>query len=168
MIENLLVWGKEFIINFSYLGIFAISIVSTSTLFLPFPIYVIIFFASGLGLNPLLVGIVAGVGSALGEFTGYFIGVGGRYIIREHEKKTPKAVRFFTKFFKKYGFVTIVITSFLPFPFDFIGILSGMSRYKIKKFFLATALGKCIKTILIAYAGVLSLPFITVFIRSKF
>jgi membrane protein YqaA with SNARE-associated domain len=158
--EAFVLWANQLIIEFSYLGIFIISVISSSTIFLPFPIYVVIFFAPGIGLNPLLVGLVAGIGSAVGELTGYFIGLGGEKAIEHKEKKQPKLVKFFENLFKKYGFPVIVITAFIPFPFDIIGILSGLAEYDIKKFFIAVAIGKILKTTLIAYAGFIGLPYI--------
>jgi len=158
--ETFILWAKEFIINFSYLAVFLLSIIGTSTVFIPFPIYIIIFFAAGLGMNPLLVGIVAGLGSAIGELTGYLIGIGGRRVIEGKKENPPKIVRMFTKLFKRFGFAVIALTSFLPFPFDFIGILSGVSNYDIKKFYVATALGKIAKCVLIAYAGYVGVPLI--------
>jgi len=163
--ETFILWAKELIINFSYLAVFALSIIGTSTIFIPFPIYFIIFFAAGLGLNPLAVGIVAGLGSAVGELTGYLIGMGGRYMVEEKKRKPHKIVNFFTKYFKKFGFAVIALTSFLPFPFDFIGILSGVSNYDIKKFYVAVAIGKIAKCVLIAYAGYVGVPFIEQFIE---
>ncbi len=165
--ESLMPWMQNFLTEFGYIAVFVSSLISTSTIFLPLPIYFIIFFASGLGLNPLLVGILAGIGSAVGELTGYFIGIGGRTIL-EKKKKEPGLIIFFTKLFSKYGFLTIVLTSFLPFPFDIIGILSGMSNYSIKKFFIATLIGKTIKTILIAYAGSFTIPYLDTILKSNF
>lgn len=157
--ENFMLWSEELITSFSYLGIFLVSFIGTSTIFIPFPIYVIIFFAAGVGLNPLIVGVVAGFGSATGELTGYLIGAGGRQVA-EVKRKVPKFVKFFTKLFEKFGFLVISITSFLPFPFDFIGILSGMSNYDIKKFFIAVLIGKALKCLIIAYSGYLTIPYV--------
>jgi membrane protein DedA with SNARE-associated domain len=152
--------AKELIIQFSYIAIFFVSMISTSTIFIPFPIYIIIFFAAGLGLNPLLVGITAGIGSAFGELTGYLIGIGGDKVIEEKRRKEPRFIKFFTKLFKEFGFPIIFITAIIPFPFDVIGILAGMSEYDIKKFLVATSLGKIIKCLLIAYAGYIGIPYI--------
>lgn len=128
----------------------------------------VIFFAAGLGLNPFIVGVVAGIGSAVGELTGYLIGLGGRQVIeiKRMDKMIGKSVKFFTKLFKKHGFWVIIITGAIPFPFDIIGILSGMGRYDIKKFFIATSIGKTIKTLLIAYAGYLAIPFLQFYLTS--
>jgi membrane protein DedA with SNARE-associated domain len=158
--EAFIIWAKQLIVQFSYIAIFFVSLISTSTIFIPFPIYIIIFFAAGLGLNPLIVGITAGLGSAFGELTGYLIGVGGAKIIEEKRKKKLRLTEVFTRLFKRFGFLIVVIAAFIPFPFDAIGILAGVSKYDIKKFLLATSIGKIIKCLLIAYAGYIGIPYI--------
>lgn len=161
--STFVLWAKKLIIDFSYLAIFGISAVGTSTLFIPFPIdTVIVFAASGLGLSPSLVGIAAGLGATTGELTGYFVGAGSRLVIEEKKAKKRiigRFVSFITNLFKKYGSWVIPIAAFVPFPFDIVGILSGMSKYDIKKFFIAAAIGKIARSILIAYAGYIVIPF---------
>ncbi|MGC9059175.1 MAG: YqaA family protein [Candidatus Aenigmatarchaeota archaeon] len=135
--------------TFSYFGIFLASLISSSTIFLPMPIYALIILASTtLGMNPFLVALSAAIGMSLGELTSYFMGLGGNVIF--HKKKFIKS---FNKFFKKYGFISIAITAFLPFPFDIVGILAGMGRYEIKKFLIATFIGKFFKSLLISLVG---------------
>ena len=170
--ENFIPWAQQLIVEFSYIAVFAVSVLSTSTVFVPLPIYVVIFFAAGLGLHPLIVGILAGFGSAVGELFGYLIGLGSRYVTEKEVvekskekvvKKTSRFVRRFEKLFEKYGFWVIVATAFLPFPFDFIGILSGASKYDIKKFYIGVSIGKIAKCLLIAYAGYLTIPYMRFF-----
>jgi membrane protein DedA with SNARE-associated domain len=120
----------------------------------------IIFFTAGLGLNPFLVGLTAGLGSAFGELTGYLIGLGGEEMIKQKKKKNSKWVEYFEKLFKKHGFPIVMITAAIPFPFDVIGVLCGVSNYDIKKFLIATSIGKIIKCLLIAYAGVLGISYL--------
>jgi membrane protein DedA with SNARE-associated domain len=168
VVEGFLLWAQQLIITFSYLAVFIVSIISTSTILFPFPLYLILFFTSTLGLNPLIVGVVAGIGAAIGELTGYLVGIGGRYVVEEQRlnKKVRKTVKFFTKLFKRYGFIVIVITAAIPFPFDVIGILAGIGNYNIKKFFVATALGKMIKSLVIVYSGVVAIPFVELYLSS--
>jgi membrane protein YqaA with SNARE-associated domain len=171
--EAFILWAQQLIIHFSYLAIFLIGVISTSTIFIPFPIYAVIFFASGLGLNPLAVGIISGLGMAAGELTGYLIGIGSRSVIEKEEKRVPKFMKFFTELFKrKYeikinrktitidcAFWVLLFTSAIPFPFfDVMGILSGVSNYNIKKFYIAVAIGKIMKGLMIAYSGYLIIP----------
>ncbi|TAL48305.1 hypothetical protein EPN87_00820 [archaeon] len=149
------------VISFSYLGLFLAGLISSSTIILPLPLYGLVFFAVGLGLNPWLASLAAGAGSALGELTGYFLGRGGHAVIQKKYRRS-KFMAGSMKFFRRFGFVTIIATAFLPFPFDFIGILSGISRYDMKKFLLATFIGKTAKILLIAYAGYVASPYVSV------
>jgi membrane protein YqaA with SNARE-associated domain len=171
--EAFILWAKHLIIQFSYLAIFFVGMVSTSTILIPFPIFAVIFFAAGLGLNPLAVGIFSGLGMATGELTGYLVGIGSRSVIEKKKKVIPKIVKFFTDLFQKkyeikinkrnisieYAFWVLLFTSAIPFPFfDIIGIVSGVSNYDIKKFYVAVAIGKIIKCLIIAYSGYLIMP----------
>jgi len=146
------------IIHFKYLGLFFAGLISSSSIFVGLPpLYIIVFFSQALHLNPVLASIATGIGSAIGELTGYLAGLGGSVLIK---KKSKPIVRFF----KKYGFVAIAVTAFLPFPFDIVGILSGLSKYDIKKFLLATAIGKIAKCLLIASVGSLITSYLNVWL----
>ena len=147
--------------NFSYLGIFLTGAIATSTILIPFPIDIAIFFTPALGLHPLLVSIAAGTGAAVGELTGYYIGVGGSTIKTVRKSRVAK---FFIKFFNKAGFITLLVAAFIPFPFDILGILAGVSKYDVKKFLLATVIGKTLKALVITYTGYFLLPYVGLFI----
>ena len=56
-----------------YVGIFLVSLLGNATILLPAPSLVVVF-AMGTALIPLLVGLAAGAGDALGELTGYAAG----------------------------------------------------------------------------------------------
>jgi membrane protein DedA with SNARE-associated domain len=136
--------------SFGYFGIFLVSLISTSTIFLPAPLYLIIVLSSSLGMNPILIAFFSGLGMALGELTSYFIGLGGNKLI---EEKHEKIIKKFSNFFKRYGFIAISLAAFLPFPFDIVGICAGIGKYEIKKFLLATFIGKFFKALLLAFLG---------------
>lgn len=152
----------ETLVAYSYPGFFLIGLASSSTLFLPLPIYTIIFASAQLGLNPLVVGIATGIGAAIGELTGYFVGEGGRLMLEQKKAKLSKNWKRFLEWmennFEKYGLAIIAITAFLPFPFDIVGIIAGINKYSLKKFLIATIIGKTAKMVLIAYAGVYTIP----------
>src|SRR5881392_4174916 len=65
---------------FGYGGVFIVTLLGGMTLFIPGPTMVTTFLA-GRALNPLIVSIVAGFGSALGEFTGYLAGYASREFV---------------------------------------------------------------------------------------
>jgi membrane-associated protein len=158
MVLEILFWLVK---TFSYLGIFLVGLIATSTILFPFPIDLAMFFTPALGLHPLLVSLAVGTGAAFGELTGYYLGVGGGTI---KTVKKSRLTKFFVKFFERAGFLTILITAFIPFPFDIIGILAGISKYDVRKFLLATAIGKIFKAMVIAYTGYFLLPYVGLFI----
>ena len=135
---------------YGYLGVFLINLIASSTIIFPLPAAAFVF---GLGavLNPLFIGLAAGLGAAIGEFTGYGIGRGGRRIIR---RKWKKQINDIDKLFAKYGgFFVIFIFAATPLPDDIAGIVAGVFKYPIKKYFLAVLLGKIVLNVVIAYAG---------------
>jgi membrane protein YqaA with SNARE-associated domain len=122
------------------------------------PLFVLIFFAGGL-LNPFLVGVIAGIGSAIGELVAYAVGFGGRRVIDRKKVKLKKRGlgqwlrRGEAWMHKRGGFFVIFIFALTPLPDDVIGIICGSIKYDIKRFFIACALGKIILSLGLAYAG---------------
>jgi membrane protein YqaA with SNARE-associated domain len=136
--------------NYGYLGVFLVSLLGSASIIFPVPSTFVVFGAA-LFLNPLLLGLVGGLGAAIGELTGYILGVGGGKIIKRKWKKDLKKTE---KMFQRYGgFFIIVVFAATPLPDDIVGILGGTLRYPLKKFFLATLIGKIILHLLLAYAG---------------
>jgi len=136
--------------SYGYFGIFLISLIGSSTIIFPIPSAAFVF-ATGALLNPLLVGLFAGFGAAIGEFTGYALGLGGRRAIKKKWKGNINKVE---KLFQKYGgFLVITIFAATPLPDDITGIVAGIIKYPARKFFLAVLIGKLILHIIIAYAG---------------
>lgn len=126
---------------------------SSATIFFPTPTFLLpIFFGRALP-HPFFVGIVAGLGSTIGECTGYLAGFSGSAIMQKG--KWYEQVKLATS---RYGFFAILIIAFIPNPFfDLAGIASGALGMKWWKFFLATGIGKILRSILLAYAGSLTL-----------
>ncbi len=143
--------------RYGYIGIFTSNLLASSTVVIPLPGVVAVFLGGGLW-NPVFVGIAAGLGATLGEIIGYLAGYGGKKIIKSLDKKSWLA--HLSKFFQKNGFITILITSFIPFPFfDIIGIISGALSYSLWKFILATLVGRIFRDIIIAWSGAQILPY---------
>jgi len=128
------------------------------SIFVPIPYPVVIFILGGLQtFDPLLIAVAAGFGSAIGEFSGYLLGVGGRKVIGDRYKKK---MDFITKLFKKYGSIAIFIFALTPLPDDLLFIPLGVMRYSLLRAFIPAVLGKFFSNLIIAYSGRLSLQII--------
>ncbi len=152
---------RKFLYQFEslgYFGLFIINALANATIFMPFPSIAAVFIGGSIW-NPLFVGIVSGVGTALGELVGFFLGFGGRAILDKIDDWQLRWLKKLEKWFKKSGFMTIFIVSLLPIPiFDLIGILAGMLNYSLWKFFLATVIGRIIRNFIVAWSGAKIIP----------
>ena len=134
-----------------YIGAFIIGFLSSFTLFLPTPAFVIIFIMAAAGLNPIALGIAAGLGSAAGELIGFALGYGSRQLlVKKHKKELVRIERLFQKY---KGWLVVFVFAATPLPFDIVGIFCGNIGYPFKKFMIPTIAGKIVKYIAIALAG---------------
>lgn len=144
------------IIPFGMLGVFLSNFLGSILIMLPNP-SMLVTFAAGAVFDPLLVGVVAGVGAALGQIVVYGFGLGGRKIFKGKVK--PK------KYWKKWterieswmqsygGFALVLLFAATPLPDGPLALVCGSIKYDIKKYFVAVLIGKLILCIAIAYAG---------------
>ncbi|RLC56122.1 MAG: hypothetical protein DRI80_16710 [Chloroflexota bacterium] len=144
---------------YGYPGVFAISLLGNATVILPAPSLAVVFAMGGV-LHPLLVGLCAGPGEALGELTGYLAGYSGRAVIENREMYEHLA-----NWMRRHGGWTVFILSVVPNPlFDLAGIAAGALRYPLRRFLLFCWMGKTIKTTTFAYAGAYSISFMERFL----
>lgn len=144
-------WSNGIILSLGYFGIFIVSFIGSASVIFPVPAFFIIPAGIFMGLNPWLVGICAGLGSALGEITGYGFGKGGGKVI---EKKYKKHIEKYRKWFEKDRvFLFILLFAATPLPDDILGLVCGVFNYDLKKFILASIIGKVILNLFIAFAS---------------
>jgi membrane protein YqaA with SNARE-associated domain len=152
-VENLTIWGEHLLQHYGLLGLFAISVVTSASVmvFTPGLMFTII---AGTLYPPIIVALVAGLGNTLGEFTSYFIGLGGNYIIEKKvDKKKLTTLEKVEGWFKRHGFILFPIFAVGPLPMDLLGIVAGGLRYSKWKFFVGVFIGKFIKCLVLAYLG---------------
>jgi membrane protein YqaA with SNARE-associated domain len=143
--------------TYGYFGIFLVNLIAASTIIFPLPSSVFVF-AAGAFMNPFLVGLFAALGCTVGEFSGYALGLGGRKVIK---KKWEKWITKTEKWFQKYGaFWIIVLFAATPLPDDVVGVLSGVLNYPLKRFFIASFIGKLILNLALAYGGLYGIKWI--------
>ena len=140
--------------RWGYVGAFIVSLIASATIVLPAPGLAIII-AMSASLNPVLLGVVAGVGSAFGELTGYAAGAGGSFLIPPERQDQFERVRHLTS---RYGSLVLALLAALPFPlFDFAGIVAGALRMRVSRFLLAVAIGKSVKYVILIMLSATSL-----------
>jgi len=143
--------GQEQIRRFQewgYFGIFLTSLIGNASIALPIP-SLFFTFMGGATFNWIIVGLVSGIGEALGESTGYLAGYGGSAII-----ENQSMYKRMQHYMEKHGMLTIFVLAVVPNPlFDLAGIAAGASRYGYLKFLSACWMGKTIKTLAFAWAG---------------
>ena len=149
-------WMMELVTVYGYVGAFLVCILGNISIFIPIP-FALIVYAFGSTLNPLLLGLVSGLGSTIGEMVSYLLGWGGRKIIESRYGSRLDAAK---KLIERYGALSVFLIALLPVPDDLLLIPLGMMKYDIKKTFIAMLLGKTIMCILLAYAGAFSFSYL--------
>jgi membrane protein YqaA with SNARE-associated domain len=134
--------------NYSYLGVFLVTLITTGGLVLPVP-YLAVILKAGTFLNPVAVALVAGVAASIGELTGYLLGCSGRELV--NSGRWEQAVE---RWMQRHGFASIALFALIPNPaFDAAGIAAGALRYSVWRFVLACFVGKTAKFVLVALFG---------------
>ncbi|MEW6748211.1 MAG: VTT domain-containing protein [Candidatus Micrarchaeota archaeon] len=142
--------------TYGYLGAFLISLLSSATIIFPAPGWAAVV-ALSRTLDPVALGVVAGVGSAIGELTGYLAGDGVRDLLNSRVKETKNI----EQFVRKYGMAAIFVFAFLPNPlFDVAGLVAGGLKMRWWRYLLACAAGRVIRYVLLAMLGAFSLSFL--------
>ena len=149
--------------SYGYAGLFLINVIGAASILLPSPAAASVFAAGALledflGVPAFIwVGLVAGLGEAVGEFSGYAAGYGGRIFVQER----PAYARIHA-WMQKRGFITMFLMSTIPNPvFDIAGLAAGAVQMPLRSFFLAVLSGKIIKNTWIAAAGFYGVGVIT-------
>ncbi len=136
-------------LNYGYLGVFAASLAGSIIPFLPVPYLIVVVLLSG-RLDPLALGVVAGVGGALGKTTSYLL---GRWGFSLSTRKTQQNLEFMGHVVRKYGDLGVFFFAVSPLPDDLYMIPIGMFKFPYWRFLLANAAGKVILSTAVAYFG---------------
>jgi membrane protein YqaA with SNARE-associated domain len=137
--------------SLGYFGAFLSGFLGSSFIFISiFPSYIIVPILAT-QLNPILVGVLAGIGAAVGQFLHYYIGLGGRAVLSE---KYKKAFDKWEKKLDKYGVVLIFAFAATPLtPDDLLWIPLGAMKYPKLKALAAALAGKIVLNLAYAFVG---------------
>lgn len=134
-------------VQFGYPGIFLVSALGSAIPFLPLP-YLVVVVLLGNALNPLWVGVLAGMGAAVGKTTSYVIGRSGYVLTSESTRRNIDTLH---RFIAKYGGWGVFLFAVTPLPDDVYIVPMGMMRLPFWQFFLANLAGKILLSVSAAY-----------------
>ena len=98
-------------------------------------------------VDPILLGVVAGAGGALGELGGYWLGNYCRVALAG-----TKLDRFLNEHMRRFGGGILFVSALIPLiPVDAAGLVAGATRYPVKKFLFYLSLGKIPMTAAVLY-----------------
>lgn len=144
-----------------YAGVWLLSFIGAASIIVPVPGLAAVCVAAtpAVGLDPLVIGVIAGSAEALGEMTGYMAGVGGKTVLQRH-RLYPRV----RDLLLRRGGIIVFAGSVIPNPlFDIMGIAAGSTAYPLRRFLVIVLAAKSIKSTWIAYACLLGVEWITRF-----
>jgi len=134
--------------GYGYMGVFFISVLLNATIVLPAGNFLVLATMGAILPSATLVGLVGGLGAAVGEMTGYAAGYSGQAIVTRQRVYTR-----LKGWVERWGMLTIFFLSVAPLVFDLAGIAAGVIRFPLWKFFIACWLGRTILYLVIAWGG---------------
>ncbi|MEM2686737.1 MAG: VTT domain-containing protein [Thermoproteota archaeon] len=149
-------WMEQLAYQYGYLGIFLLSFIGAISVVFPIP-YTVVIYLMGSMLDPILIAISGGLGSAFGELAGYALGYYGRILIGEERRRK---MDYMLKIFDRYGVAAIFLFALTPLPDDLLIIPLGIMRYNPVKFLIPCILGKTLMCLILALGGMFSIGLI--------
>ena len=151
----------NYLLQFSYFGVFLVSFIGAVSIIVPIP-YTFIILTLGMNpeIDPLLLTVAGGLGSGIGEFSGYLLGYYGRSVISEERQRK---MNYMMKFFNRFGSIAIFLFALTPLPDDLLFIPLGILRYPFVRAFIPCFLGKLLMCFILAYGGQLYYNILRIF-----
>ncbi|BAJ50230.1 conserved hypothetical protein [Candidatus Caldarchaeum subterraneum] len=139
-------WLETIAVTYGPLGVFAVSLLGSILPFVPVPYLIVVVLLSDT-VNPLILGLAAGIGGSIGKITSYIIGRLGYRLLSDEKKKSMDTLR---EFIGKYGDIGVFIFALTPLPDDVYIIPAGMVKLSFWRFLLANTAGKILLAIIVA------------------
>ena len=147
-------------VRYGYAGVFATTALGSLVPFLPFPNFLVVILLSNI-LDPVEIGVLAGIGGSLGKITSYLLGRSGYGLSKA---RTRGNLDIFRNFVWKYGGLGIFILALIPIRDEVYAIPMGMVKFPFWRFLLANAVGKVLLYTAVAYLGRFYLATVSVFL----
>lgn len=140
-------WGA-----YGYVGAFVLTLLSSATVLVPsVALGAALKFGAASTLNPLVVGLVAGIAAGLGEITGYIAGRSGAELAQVQTRPTYQRI---ARWVERRGTLTVFVLAAIPLPLiDLAGLAAGALGMRFIRFELACLAGKITRFVPVALLG---------------
>jgi len=158
---NPLAWGMFCFSNFFpggdlgvYFAVFLVSIFGNLSVIFPVPYVIFLWFLAifRVWINPLLLGVAAGGGAAIGETSAWLLGRGAAEAL-EDTQYGLRLKSYGNLIERGWGIPLIILFAALPLPDDVLLLALGALKYSYKKTILACFTGKIIMCTAISFAA---------------
>jgi membrane protein YqaA with SNARE-associated domain len=130
-------------------GIFIVTLLSHATM-VARDIFVPLFLALTSLYSPILLGVTAGVGGAIGDIIPYLLGLG---VAETVERSGSKSEDLVGRWIKKYGLLAVLVVAMTPLPDLPVVMLAGTRRLPLHKLLMVEIVGKSVLYSLAAWVG---------------
>ncbi len=139
-------------VNNSYLFMLLISFFAGFSVWTSFSMVAILITLVAGGLNPIYLGLVSGLGLAVGDIIMFILASKGRELVSgKWEKRLNKLSEFFKgKPRKLIPFISYIYIGLTPIPNDYLMIFLALIKYPIKKLYVPLILGDITYPLIIA------------------
>ncbi len=136
-----------------YAGIFVVSIIGNIVPFMPVPYLAAVYFYASLvpGVNPLLAGVVSGLGATVGKLAIFLAARFSRGAVLSED--SARRYERLGKVIGNYGAIGVFLFAATPSPDDAVIIPLGLMNYSLTKFLAGLLAGKIVISIAVAFAG---------------
>ena len=142
-----------------YILSFLFGVLSAAATFTALSYYPAIITLAAGGLNPFLLGLIAGAGMTVGNSLYFYLGSEGRNILSERMEKAAYKVLSWIE--NKPGFIVQILiflyVGFTPFSNNLLTATGGVTGYPFKKIIFPLFLGNIVLTSSLAYLTTLGL-----------
>ena len=148
-------------VKYGLAGLFINGVLSATILPIPTEMTVTALLASGQSKLPVFIALASS--TTVGGFTGFYLGRYGKKLTlrfikhkptkeqqqKQHNNHEERSRRLLSK----YGWIAILLSSWIPAIGDIMPIIAGANRYDQRKFAVALIIGKTTKAVAIVYLG---------------
>lgn len=160
-----LIYGPQELINTigiknGYIAIFILATTSGFSSLTAFGFYSTVATFSLAGLNPLIVGILGGLGVTIGDSVFFYLGIKGRKLVKGNFKNILiKSSNFIEKSNKiTVSIIIFLYSMFAPLPNDILGIVLALSKYPFKYYLPIILIGNIVYITLISISSIYGIP----------